>query len=69
MSTPKSMRQPLSLRLTSGGFLGLWCLVAAFPLFWILVMSFKLPVDSFAPNPLAVVFGPATFRECFEAGQ
>ena len=60
MSTPKSMRQPLSLRLTSAGFLALWCLVAAFPLFWILVMSFKLPVDSFASNPLAVIFGPDT---------
>ncbi len=60
MSTPKAMRQPLGLRLTSAGFLGLWCLVAAFPLFWILVMSFKLPVDSFSPNPLAVIFGPET---------
>lgn len=45
--------------------LGVWMLLAAFPLFWILVMSFKLPVDAFAPNPLAVVFGPAT-REAGE---
>ncbi len=60
MPTPVSMRQPLSLRLTSAGFLALWCLLAAFPLFWILVMSFKLPVDSFAANPLAVIFGPET---------
>ena len=36
MSTPNAMRQPLALRLTSAGFLlGLWCLLAAFPLFWI----------------------------------
>ncbi len=60
MSTPTAMRQPLSLRLSSAGFLGVWCLLAAFPLFWILVMSFKLPVDSFAANPLAVIFGPET---------
>ena len=40
--------------------LGAWMLLAAFPLFWILVMSFKLPVDAFAPNPMSVVFGPAT---------
>ena len=60
MSTPRALRQPLALRLSSAGFLALWCLIAAFPLFWILVMSFKIPVDSFAANPLSVVFGPAT---------
>jgi len=60
MSTPRAMRQPLALRLTSAGFLVFWCLVAAFPLFWIAVMSFKVPVDSFASNPLAVIFGPET---------
>ena len=60
MSTPRAMRQPLSLRLTANGFLAFWCLLAAFPLFWIAVMSFKVPVDSFAANPLAVIFGPET---------
>jgi len=60
MNTPIAMRQPLALRLTSNGFLVLWCLLAAFPLFWIMVMSFKVPVDSFAANPLAVIFGPET---------
>ena len=38
----------------------LWCLIAVFPLLWGLVMSIKLPVDSFASNPLEVIFGPAT---------
>ena len=37
-----------------------WCLIAVFPLLWVLVMSIKLPVDSFASNPLEVIFGPAT---------
>ncbi|WP_071674044.1 carbohydrate ABC transporter permease [Nioella nitratireducens] len=60
MSTPRALRQPLGLRLTFAGFLAFWCLLAAFPIFWIGVMSFKSPVDAFAANPLDVIFGPAT---------
>ena len=60
MSTPRALRQPLSLRLASAGFLGFWCLLAAFPIFWIAVMSFKTPIDAFASNPLSVIFGPET---------
>ena len=60
MSAPRALRQPLALRAASGGFLAFWCLLAAFPLFWIAVMSFKEPVDSFASNPLHVIFGPRT---------
>ena len=60
MSTPRALRQPLSLRLVSAGFLIFWCLIAAFPIFWIAVMSFKVPIDAFAANPLDVVFGPVT---------
>ena len=60
MATPKAMRQPASLRFGSAAFLILWCLIAAFPLFWILVMSFKSPADAFDANPLAVIFGPRT---------
>ena len=48
------------LRVTVAVFLCAWLLLAAFPLLWILVMSFKLPVDAFAPNPLTVLFGPQT---------
>lgn len=48
------------LRAAVAMFLGAWLLLAAFPLLWILVMSFKLPVDAFAPNPLTVIFGPHT---------
>ena len=52
MSTPKSLREPLALRLTSNGFLVFWCLLAAFPLFWIAVMSFK----GLVMFPIAVAF-------------
>ena len=57
---PRAMRQPAGLRLASAGFLTFWCLLASFPLFWILVMSFKSPVDAFSPAPGAVIFGPVT---------
>lgn len=56
----KAFRQPLSLRIASGGFLALWCLIAAFPILWITVMSFKAPIDAFDSNPLNVIFGPET---------
>jgi len=58
--TSRTLRQPFSLRISSAGFLALWCLVAAFPIFWITVMSVKLPVDSFHGNALNVIFGPVT---------
>lgn len=60
MSTPLALRPSLPLRAASVAFTLAWCLVAAFPIFWITVMSFKEPVDAFAPNPLAVIFGPMT---------
>ncbi len=50
----------LPLKITVAMIIGLWCLIAVFPLLWVLVMSIKLPVDSFASNPLEVIFGPAT---------
>lgn len=58
--TSKAMRQPLSLRVFSNGFLLLWCVIASFPIFWIGVMSVKAPIDAFADNPLTVIFGPNT---------
>ena len=59
MSNP-AMRQPLGLKLLSNGFLAFWCLVAAFPIVWIAVMSFKTPLDAFNSNPFKVIFGPNT---------
>lgn len=60
MSTPRALRQPLSLKIGSSAFLVFWCLIAAFPIFWIAVMSFKMPIDAFSSNPLNVIFGPQT---------
>ena len=60
MSGPRALRQSFALRYGSGLFLALWCLIAAFPIFWIMVMSVKSPLDAFAVNPLDVLAGPAT---------
>ena len=56
----KALQAPFGLRLANGVFVAFWCLLAAFPLFWIVVMSFKLPLDAFADDPLSVIFGPVT---------
>lgn len=58
----KALQQPLALRLFSTSFLAFWCLLAAFPILWIALMSFKEPIDSFATNPLAVIFGFSTLK-------
>ena len=53
----------LPLKITVALITSFWCLIAVFPLLWVLVMSIKLPVDSFASNPLEVIFGPATILQ------
>lgn len=60
MERARALELPLALRLASGAGLAVWVLVAAFPLFWIAAMSFKLPLDAFSANALQVVIGPAT---------
>ncbi len=60
MSVPKALQMPIGLKVTTVGFVTCWCVIAAFPIFWIAVMSFKEPLDSFASNPLSVIFGPST---------
>ena len=59
MSNP-ALRQPFGLKFLSNGFLVLWCLIAAFPIVWIAVMSFKTPFDAFDSNPFRVILGPHT---------
>ncbi|UTT87223.1 carbohydrate ABC transporter permease (plasmid) [Vibrio pelagius] len=59
---PRAFRQPLSLKLTTNTLLAAWVLIASFPLVWIAVMSFKLPMDSFANNPLQVLMGFETLQ-------
>ncbi len=60
MAETRALKTPLGLKLATNGFLVFWLLLAAFPLVWIMVMSFKLPLDAFAENPLDVLFGPVT---------
>ena len=60
MAGPRSLRQPLRLAVLSNGFLAFWCLVAAFPIVWIAIMSFKTPFDAFSSNPFNVILGPQT---------
>ncbi|WP_299375829.1 carbohydrate ABC transporter permease [uncultured Tateyamaria sp.] len=56
----KATAQPLSLKIASGAFLAFWCLIAAFPIVWIAVMSVKSPRDAFAASAWDVITGPAT---------
>ncbi len=63
MTTWLARRQPFSLRTMSALFLTLWCLIAAFPIFWITVMSVKMPLDAFAASPWDVIWGPSTLAE------
>lgn len=60
MTQARSLEQPAALKLVSALGLAIWIIIAAFPLFWILVMSIRLPVDAFSSSPLQVVFGEAT---------
>jgi len=59
----RALSQPFSLRASSFAFLIFWCVIAAFPIFWIGVMSIKSPIDAFNANPFNVVFGPETRAE------
>ncbi|WP_371153516.1 carbohydrate ABC transporter permease [Jannaschia sp. 2305UL9-9] len=62
-SIPRAMRQPLSLKIASNAFLLAWLLLAAFPLFWVLTMSFKSPVDAFSSSAWDVLIGPRTLSD------
>ena len=53
----------LSLKLIVGISIILWSFIALFPLLWIFIMSIKLPIDSFAANPLNVIIGPNTLKQ------
>jgi len=59
---PKAFRQTPFLKVCNYSFLAFWALIAAFPLFWIFIMSFKLPIDAFAQSPLAVILGENTAK-------
>lgn len=59
-ATARAFRLTAGLRIAVALVLCCWLVLAAFPLLWILIMSFKLPVDAFAPEVLTVVTGPTT---------
>ena len=59
----KIYKLPISLKLMIGSFLFIWCLIAIFPLLWVVLMSIKLPIDSFSSNPFEVIFGPETIKQ------
>ncbi|WP_315927735.1 carbohydrate ABC transporter permease [Mesorhizobium sp. SP-1A] len=63
MVQTKALAHPLGLKIVTGGFIGFWSLLAAFPLAWIVLMSVKLPLDAFADDPLQVVVGYGTLAE------
>ena len=56
----RAMQQSLGLRALSSAFLAFWCLLAAFPIVWITVMSFKSPRDAFAASAWDVMTGSVT---------
>jgi trehalose/maltose transport system permease protein len=60
MEAAKAEAMPTGLLVASRLLLAVWLLVAAFPLFWMAVMSVRLPVDAFSSNPLTVILGPRT---------
>ncbi len=60
MADTKALQPPFALKALTAGFVALWAVVAIFPLFWVAIMSFKLPLDALSSNPLNVIFGPVT---------
>ncbi len=59
----KILNLSFSLKVLIASIITIWCIMALFPLLWVVVMSIKLPIDSFASNPLEVIIGPETKRQ------
>ena len=57
-----ALRLPAGLRLMIGVFVIGWVVVAAFPLLWTAVMSFRVPADALSANPVDVLLGPRTLE-------
>jgi trehalose/maltose transport system permease protein len=60
MAMSRTLDPPFGLKLATALFVAFWTLLAAFPLVWITLMSFKLPVDAFSSDPFQVVLGFVT---------
>ena len=52
-----ALRPSRAVKLSAYATLAVWCLIAAFPIFWITAMSLKAPIDAFSSNPFAVILG------------
>jgi multiple sugar transport system permease protein len=57
-----ALRPGFGFNLAVGLFVTFWAIVAAFPLLWIAIMSFRVPIDAFATDPLQVVIGDVTLE-------
>ena len=62
MINSKAQKLSFPLSFFSSSFVFVWCIIAAFPIFWITVMSVKIPIDAFSSNPFIVIFGPETIK-------
>jgi multiple sugar transport system permease protein len=62
MASTKALEHPAGLKLATAAFVTFWSVLAAFPLVWIVVMSFKLPIDAFADDPVQVIVGYSTLE-------
>ena len=60
MADTRALRLPLGLRMATAAALAVWAIIALFPLLWTAIMSFRLPIDALAGNPLTVLAGPET---------
>jgi len=58
--TVRAFRLSPGLKVASGLFLVVWSVIAAFPLVWTALMSFRLPLDALSSDPMAVLLGPVT---------
>ena len=54
---------PKQLKPVTNSFLGLWVFLAAFPFFWMFLISFRAPVDAFSFPPK--LFAPITFEHFY----
>lgn len=60
MTTARALQLPAPLKASIAIFLALWTIVAVFPMAWIALMSFRVPVDALAANPMTVILAPVT---------
>lgn len=63
MKNKYSVKSNLGLSFLSNGYLLLWTFLAAFPFFWMFLISFRHPVDAFSQPPK--LFAPFTLNHYY----